>query len=248
MWNDELPDPDEEEVWQPDEDVTTIIGLRCVDGIVLGADSQRTGTSTKFVRKPRVFNFKNGVGIFGCAGRASFIKQVWEIVPDAIRSVKAQMPKQIADRILDSLRGVAMELGHSHAKKQPNVKIVLAVRCNNPLQFGLFHIDLREEELEQFDYYAVAGTGSGVAKHAILQFGRGHLPQMTRRQARRLAYYAVRAAKRADDRSGGPARIFSFGPDNEHAYELGSTIRSVYRHRAKDAETAWRTTLFGALK
>jgi 20S proteasome alpha/beta subunit len=198
-----------------EEQLTTIIAIRCPDGIVIASDSQTTELRTKTLDVTKV-SLANDFMAVGGSGDADNIRLFIEHLKQEFAQASPTEPEfraKIENLLLRLHKKYNLDtreyLGKDVNPFQPN--LVVATK-NGDDSFGLYLLRANGM-VYHIDQYRVIGTGDDLARLVIKQLNRSlerfgqALHTVPVELSVRFACYIINEVKESDNKSGGITKV-----------------------------------------
>jgi proteasome beta subunit len=198
---------------------TTILALKCQDGVIIAADRQATEgyqVASRHIEKVYKADEYSAIAIAGAAGPCIEMVKLFQVELEHYEKLEgevlalegkanklAQMVRQNLPAALQGLVVVPIFAGYDLRKSEGRI----------------FKYDITGGRYEEGDYYA---TGSG-GKDARNTLKKSFRPGMTRAQAVRLALEALLDASEEDVATGGPDLVRGIYPSVKIVAQTGTT-------------------------
>jgi 20S proteasome alpha/beta subunit len=184
--------------------VTTGVGFKCEDGLVLATDTQYTGAWK--LRGEKLFEIKHSDTLRVCmagAGRVSLIRKAVEIVGKTLPNAcdKLSDAQEVLENALTRIFDKYVNPSLSPDEKRASLELLVGVWSSKE---GFALLQTEEKVATWVNDYGVVGTGGALVQY-IVETLRGYGPATE--DAKYLASYAVNMAKRYDQYSGEETRI-----------------------------------------
>jgi proteasome beta subunit len=197
---------------------TTILALKCLDGVVIAADRQATEgyqVASRHIEKVYKADEYSAVAIAGAAGPCIEMVKLFQ--------VELEHYEKLEGEVL-ALEGKANKLGQMVRQNLPAAfqgLVVIPIFAGYDLRKGegrIFKYDITGGRYEEGDYYAT-GSGGKDARNTLKKFFR---PGMTREQAVRLALESLLDASEEDVATGGPDPVRGIFPSVKIVAQTGT--------------------------
>jgi 20S proteasome alpha/beta subunit len=149
-----------------EKQLTTIVGIKCKDGVVISSDSQASGEVIKNLGVSKIFKINNNIGL-GCAGTASHIKK---LVKEIEKRMNGNTKLETKDDFKKELEHIVIELHRTNIVEKAgdmgypprndlfDVGALLGAKINN--DFYLFSLDVPNGEVDEVEDFSMMGSGS----------------------------------------------------------------------------------------
>jgi 20S proteasome alpha/beta subunit len=186
--------------------VSTGIGLKCDDGIVLGTDTQHTGAWK--TKGEKLFEITGGQGVrllFAGAGNVSHIRKAVQIMGAAVANAGKDLDLdnviELTESTLTTIYKKYIDTYPVAEEIKPHLSLLVGVWSSHG---GLALLTSERTTVIPVDDYATVGTGGPLVQY-IVETLRGY--SNTVAEAKLLALYALKAAKDYDLFSGKETRL-----------------------------------------
>jgi proteasome beta subunit len=197
---------------------TTILALKCLEGVVIAADRQATEgyqIASRHIEKVYKADDYSAIAIAGAAGPCIEMVKLFQ--------VELEHYEKLEGEVL-ALEGKANKLAQMVRQNLPAAfqgLIVIPIFVGYDLRKGegrIFKYDITGGRYEETDYYAT-GSGGKDARNTLKKFFR---PGMTQGQAVRLALEALLDASEEDVATGGPDPVRGIYPSVKVVTQTGT--------------------------
>ena len=204
--------------------VTTGVGFKCEDGLVLASDTQFTGAWK--LRGEKLFEIKHSDALRVCmagAGRVSLIRKAVEIVGKTLPSAcdKLSDTQEVLENALTRIFDKYVNPSLSPDEKRASLELLVGIWSSKE---GFALLQTEEKVATWVEDYGVVGTGGALVQY-IVETLRGY--GSTTEDAKYLASYAVKMAKGYDQYSGKETRIKVLHSDGRIQTISAEEINSV---------------------
>jgi proteasome beta subunit len=197
---------------------TTILALRCLEGVIIAADRQATEgyqVASRHIEKVYKADEYSAIAIAGAAGPCIEMVKLFQ--------VELEHYEKLEGEVL-ALEGKANKLAQMVRQNLPAAfqgLIVIPIFAGYDLRKNegrIFKYDVTGGRYEESDYYAT-GSGGKDARNTLKKLFR---PGMTREQAVRLALEALLDASEEDVATGGPDPVRGIYPSMKIVAQTGT--------------------------
>ncbi|MDN5846695.1 MAG: hypothetical protein L0H53_10530, partial [Candidatus Nitrosocosmicus sp.] len=217
--------------------MTTVIGIKCTDGIIIASDSQATSPSMKNMEESKIFKISDSICI-GASGDIRHIKILVEKLKKDIGELVYNNESQIRDCIYESLLSLhkfynvdrSFRLGYKETKLFFQPSALLAVKIPD-MTFCLYYIG-SDLWLDVIDNYQTIGSGSILANLVLTQQSR--IPKLNNEKfSDRMveqniwtSIITINEVKAIEPKTGGDTKIITITKEglteisNEHQSEI----------------------------
>ena len=149
-----------------EKQLTTIVGIKCKDGVVLSSDSQASGERIKSLGVSKIFKINENIG-FGCAGKEihikKLVKEIEKRIKDNTKIVNKDDFKNELESIVIDLHRInivekASNMGYPPRNDLFDVGAILGAKMNN--DYYLFSLDVPAGEVDEIEDFSMEGSGS----------------------------------------------------------------------------------------
>ncbi|HEX5482991.1 MAG TPA: hypothetical protein VFZ08_10245 [Terriglobia bacterium] len=178
--------------------MTTGVGFRCKDGVILASDSQYTGTWK--MRGPKIFDITApcATGCVAGAGTVSLIRKATSIIGGELAQRQGITVKEAVAVVEDCIKTIREKYIHSHRgpdDQRPYLELLMGISTRNFVEL----IKTEDYVADTVDRYAVVGTGGPLVQYIVESLGGA---QGILEQAKIVSIYALHQAKEYDPWSG----------------------------------------------
>jgi proteasome beta subunit len=197
---------------------TTILALKCLEGVVIAADRQATEgyqVASRHIEKVYKADDYSAIAIAGAAGPCIEMVKLFQ--------VELEHYEKLEGEVL-ALEGKANKLAQMVRQNLPAAfqgLVVIPIFVGYDLRKGegrIFKYDITGGRYEEADYYAT-GSGGKDARNTLKKFFR---TGMTQEQAVRLALEALLDASEEDVATGGPDLVRGIYPSVKVVAQTGT--------------------------
>jgi proteasome beta subunit len=197
---------------------TTILALKCLEGVIVAADRQATEgyqVASRHIEKVYKADEYSAIAIAGAAGPCIEMVKLFQ--------VELEHYEKLEGEVL-ALEGKANKLAQMVRQNLPAAfqgLIVIPIFAGYDLRKSegrIFKYDVTGGRYEESDYYST-GSGGKDARNTLKKFFR---PGMTREQAVRLALEALLDASEEDVATGGPDPVRGVYPSVKLVAQTGT--------------------------
>jgi proteasome beta subunit len=197
---------------------TTILALKCLDGVIIAADRQATEgyqVASRHIEKVYKADEYSAIAIAGAAGPCIEMVKLFQ--------VELEHYEKLEGEVL-ALEGKANKLAQMVRQNLPAAfqgLVVIPIFAGYDLRKSegrIFKYDITGGRYEEGDYYST-GSGGKDARNTLKKFFR---PGMTREQAVRLALEALLDASEEDVATGGPDPVRGIYPSVKIVAQTGT--------------------------
>jgi proteasome beta subunit len=197
---------------------TTILALKCLDGVIIAADRQATEgyqVASRHIEKVYKADEYSAIAIAGAAGPCIEMVKLFQ--------VELEHYEKLEGEVL-ALEGKANKLAQMVRQNLPAAfqgLVVIPIFAGYDLRKSegrIFKYDITGGRYEESDYYST-GSGGKDARNTLKKFFR---PSMTREQAVRLALEALLDASEEDVATGGPDPVRGIYPSVKIVAQTGT--------------------------
>jgi 20S proteasome alpha/beta subunit len=192
--------------------MTFILGLNCLDGIVLSADSrEEDGTNKKNVDKLLCFQNEGNWGMaLGCSGYGPGISVFEENISELFQGTTILRESYNRENIQVQLESAILAV----YKKYPDqiLDVIYGIWGKRPLEKIILHALHGVDCPEIVRYFGIAGADASLANTLLSSM---YLPSMEVAEVIRLAVFVTSVMKEKSVGVGGPTKVMSykFGDD-----------------------------------
>jgi 20S proteasome alpha/beta subunit len=206
--------------------MTTIIGIKCKDGIVLASDSQATSPIMKNMQVSKIFQINHNIGI-GTSGSEPSIKVLVESLQQSITLEDLESEQKLKEKtesiLLELHRYYNVERSRKLGFDQKNIQLsfivdaLVGAKLSND-EFCLLHI-MQNGWIDKVNTYRAIGSGFPLANLVFTQQNR--IPMMEGKSISDLeinyniwiASYVINEVKAVEPYTGGNTRIVVIGDE-----------------------------------
>jgi len=145
--------------------MTTIVGIKCSDGIVIGADTQKTLDayfySYKELNYKKIFRIKNDI-LFAGAGNVTYIEKIKEALSERYDNKKNQL------NIPETFEKIFKFVYENYPIDKP-FQLIFGCK-NSKKELNLYQIHSQCNIAEKIDHFYTIGTGNFFARYIINNF------------------------------------------------------------------------------
>jgi hypothetical protein len=150
--------------------MTLVVGWKCKDGFVVGADTEIEYGSVNFQKK-KLYDYYGTDGtkpydlVIGGAGHASYIAMAAQNIRDAVASLDVPTITNIKDVIgdvIESLHSNNLKYWGIDEPMRPRVDLIIGIKDK---QSDVEVLAVRQTAVNEIDQYESIGSGSELAEH-----------------------------------------------------------------------------------
>jgi 20S proteasome alpha/beta subunit len=206
--------------------VTTGIGFKCDDGVVLGTDTQYTATWK--TKGEKLFEVTGRQGLRLCiagAGHVSHIRKAVQIMRAAVTNTSGDLDLdgviEITEDTLKTIYSKYIDTYPGAEGEKPHLCLLVGMWSSRS---GLALLETERTTANPVDDYAVVGSGGSLAQY-IVDTVRGYNKSVA--QTKLLALYTLKAAKDYDLFSGNETRLKTLHEDGKIETAGAEEIRNA---------------------